>query len=601
MRRVSYITVITTVCALTVSGLTVLASGAASAQPAAHSSPGHAVAQRPTVAFRGVPGSATRITANTPVASTHRQIQPDPVTDIAPEALLFPDSTTGPIAQSGAASDFAAPALASPISVKSSQVRSAPGLIKSINGLSELDSAAVNDGREVTPPDQGLCSGRDPSLAGNPMVVWEMVNIAVREMTPDGTQVRPDMTLAQLFRDPFDEGDPRCFWDQSTQSFIFTEIGFPLATGPSPSLENTTVDIAVLNHLGFASYQFDTSLGGQCLGDQPQVGFNLDAVIVSTNQFCGPRQGFVGPIVLVISLPQLALEAATVNDAVFGPLSLPGSLAISLDPAHGPGLVNAYMVNSFPFTATGARNPNASTLGLWTITNTAAVTSGTGTPVISGTVIPSETYGFPVRAASTGSGTVVRVIPGTLNGQPHNFPITSEAFLAANDSRINSAIEAKPGFGGIQLYAALETALTPAGDSAARDGVAWFQVNALGQSVVNQGYIAQAGAYLLYPVIAKTVNGPPTVAFSMTGPAINPSSAFSVVDSGIITIVGAGTGPHLSFSDAPPFNRARWGDYSAAAVLPDNSGIWFGEEYIPPASDQADRDNWGTSLFEVSR
>jgi len=272
-----------------------------------------------------------------------------------------------------------------------------------------------------------------------------------------------------------------------------------------------------------------------------------------------------------------------------------------VDPAHGPGLSNAYMVNSFPFTQTGARNLGANTLGFWTITSTGSVTSGIGTPVITGTVIPSEAYAFPVRAASTGSGTVVRVVPGILNGQPHNFPITSEAFLAVNDSRINSAIEAKPGFGGIQLYAALETSLTPAGDSAARDGVAWFQLNAISQSVVNQGYIAESGAYLLYPVIAKTVNGPPTVAFSMTGPAINPSSAFSAVNSGSITIVGAGTGPHLSFSDAPPFNRARWGDYSAAAVLPDNSGIWFAEEYIPPVGDQADRDNWGTSLFEVSR
>jgi hypothetical protein len=323
-------------------------------------------------------------------------------------------------------------------------------------------------------------------------------------------------------------------------------------------------------------------------------------VVVSTNEFCGPGLSvFEGPIVLVISKGQLVLEEATVNDATIGPVSLPGNLAISLDPAHGPGFSSAYLVNSFPFTSAGARNLNASTLGLWTISNTSSVTRG-GTPVITGTVIPSETYAFPVRAASTGSGAIVRVVPGTLNGQPHNFPITSEAFLAVNDSRLNSAIEAVRVVGRIQLYATLETSLTPAGDSAVRDGVAWFQVDPAGRTVVNQGYIAESGAYLLYPVIAKSTHGTPAVAFSLTSPTINPSSGFSTVGSDSITIVAAGAGPHLSFSDSPPFNRARWGDYSAAAVLPDDSGIWFAEEYIPPVSDQADRDNWGTSLFEVS-
>jgi hypothetical protein len=49
----------------------------------------------------------------------------------------------------------------------------------------------------------------------------------------------------------------------------------------------------------------------------------------------------------------------------------------------------------------------------------------------------------------------------------------------------------------------------------------------------------------------------------LSGPVDHqPSAAFTRLDSGQITTVAAGTGPHLSFSDAPPFNEARGGDYS---------------------------------------
>ena len=64
--------------------------------------------------------------------------------------------------------------------------------------------------------------------------------------------------------------------------------------------------------------------------------------------------------------------------------------------------------------------------------------------------------------------------------------------------------------------------------------------------------------------------------------------------------MAAGAGPHLSFSDAPPYNTARWGDYSFAQPDPDGYGIWLATEYIPPAADQDPYDNWGTYVFEVN-
>ena len=98
------------------------------------------------------------------------------------------------------------------------------GLLQNFNGLSDLDQAKVNGGvgfGEVTPPDQGMCIGRDPLLPGSPKVAFEAINSAVRETTPSGAPLRPDFSLATLFQDPFAQGDPRCLYDAAPVA-VFT-------------------------------------------------------------------------------------------------------------------------------------------------------------------------------------------------------------------------------------------------------------------------------------------------------------------------------------------------------------------------------------------
>jgi hypothetical protein len=101
------------------------------------------------------------------------------------------------------------------------------------------------------------------------------------------------------------------------------------------------------------------------------------------------------------------------------------------------------------------------------------------------------------------------------------------------------------------------------------------------------------------PAIGAPQFGSPEMVFTITSATINPSSAYTRLGSGQITTVAAGAGPHLSFSDAPPFNSARWGNYSFAQPDPDGNGVWMSTEYIPPAADQDPQDNWGTYVFEV--
>jgi hypothetical protein len=469
-------------------------------------------------------------------------------------------------------------------------------VVRGFNGLSNLNSYNLN-GFPVTPPDQGLCVGRDPTLKGSPEAVWEPINLAARETSVNGTPLRPDVSLATLFQDPYAEGDVRCLYDPGTRSFYFTEIGFPVATGPASDDNNTTADVVVMNSRGVAAYQFDTSLGGptagDCFGDQPKTGFDNNALVISTDEYCGPTESnYEGAIALVISKSQLVAEAPTVNDAVLGPVSLAGNPVVGLDPAIGTGTGTEYLVNSVPFLANGDNNPVANTLGLWTLSNDASVTTGHGTPALTGEVIPSEPYAFPVAATSTGNGSTA----------PYgNFIITSETALNPDDSRMSAPVTVTrtPG-GGIRLWTALDAAVTPHGDSTARDGAAWFQIDPARPRVVNQGYVAAKGAYLIYPAILAPQHGPTAMVFTITSSSINPSAAFTTLGSNTITTVAAGAGPHLSFSDGPPYFQARWGDYSFAAPDPDGSGIWLGTEYIPPAAFQDPYDNWGTYVFEVS-
>jgi hypothetical protein len=535
--------------------------------------------------YAGTPGAAERLTqaasvSSLPkVASAFRNEGPRALT---PLGLGKPSAIGASVAPAKSA-----------VTVSGEVSRS--GVIAAFNGLSDLNSDNLN-GFPITPPDQGLCVGRDSTLAGSPKTVWEPINLAARETTPGGALLRPDVSLATLFQDTFAEGDVRCLYDAATQSFYFTEIGFPVATGPAADDNNTTADVVVMNKRGVAAYQFDTSLGGpgagDCFGDQPKAGFDNNALVISTDEFCGPTESnFEGALALVISKPELVAEAATVNDSAIGPVSLAGNPVTGMDPAIGTGSDTGYLVNSVPFLANGNNNPVGNTLGLWTLSGSASVTTGHGTVRLTGKVLPSEPYAFPVPATSTGNGSTTTV-DGTV--------ITSETALNPDDSRISGPVEVTRGLGGqIQLWTALDAAVSPNGE-AARDAAAWFRIDATRQHVIQQGYVTARNASLLYPAVGAPQFGSPEIVFTITSATINPSAAFTRLGSDQITTVAAGAGPHLSFADAPPFSSPRWGDYSFAQPDPDGNGVWMATEYIPPTADQDPQDNWGTDVFEVT-
>jgi hypothetical protein len=472
-----------------------------------------------------------------------------------------------------------------------STAKTRSSVTSSFDGLNNL----VNDRLygALTPPDQGLCVGPDHTIKHTPDAVWEVVNEVGRETTKSGAVLAGPMNLPTLFQDPNAFSDPRCLFDPSTQSFYFTEIGFP-ANGPNSTETNTVNDVLVVNAHGAATYQFDSSLGGTCLGDQPKVGFNNNALVISTDEYCGSTlSNYEGAIVQVISKSQLVAEKPRVNWAESAPVSLAGNPVVGLDPAINTGTPTGYLVNSVPFKADGSNNPVGTTLGLWTLADTASVTTGKGIPVLASKVLRSEPYAFPIMAPSTGNGSTT-----SFDGQT----ITSEKALNPDDSRLAGPVNVTRGPGGsLNLWTALDAAVNPTSGPAIKDGAAWFQINTGRGAIVRQGYVAaRGGASLLYPAVYPTCNCAATVVFTITSPTLNPSAAFAVLGRPGIKIVGPGSGPHLSFSDAPPFNSPRWGDYSWAGPDPESGQVWMATEYIPPTSEWDGFDNWGTYVFAVN-
>jgi hypothetical protein len=564
-----------------VGALTCLAAMPAAASQAATLTPAASAAST-----FGATSHSPRLAASANGVAGFKPVAPNPAIENAqtPRALTKDKSPGGPNPAAQATGAGATKVSAG------SATKGRGSVTNAFDGLNDLTNDQLFGA--LTPPDQGLCVGPDHTLKGAPDAVWEVVNEVGQETTKAGAILTGPLNLPTLFQDPNAFSDPRCLFDPSTQSFYFTQISFP-AAGPNALEENTVNDVLVINSHGAATYQFDSSMSGQCLGDQPKVGFDNNALIISTDEYCGANQTEIGAQVQVISKSQLVNEAATVNFSVSAPLSLAGDPIVGLDPAINTGTPTAYLVNSVPFLADGSNNPVGNTLGLWTVGNTASVTSGTGTPTLASKVLPSEPYAFPVPAPSTGNGSVTM-----FNG----FPITSEAALNPDDSRLSGPVNVTPGPGGsVNLWTALDAAVVPSSGTAVRDGAAWFEINTRSGSVINQGFVAASGnASLLYPAMQASSGGKAAMVFTITSPTVNPSAAFTLIGKPAITIVGAGAGPHTSFADAPPFNSPRWGDYSQAATDPQTGDIYMATEYIPPAAEADGFDNWGTFVFGVT-
>lgn len=464
-------------------------------------------------------------------------------------------------------------------------------------GLNSVDSFNTN-GFVLEPPDQGLCVG---NVLGQ-KVVAEIINDVVAFYTPGGKLVAGPTNLNVFFGESATEfvSDPRCVFDTSTQTFFFTVVAY----APTISGVPTHDDVLVLRSNGAASvYRADTTFAHDaagrcpCFGDQPKVGIDQHNVYVSTDEFGGPAQFFeTGAAVIAFAKSDLVRGAHAVHIAEYLNLTLKGIGVTALQPAITIGSAQQeFFLNAFPYTDEAQLHPNlvSHTLGLWALFDPGAVANGQ-VPKLSATLISSETYAYPVPALST-------------NG--------SSLATLTNDSRMQQ-VEYING----HLLGALNSAVNADNDPVTRDGAAWFELTPVlnhdqdvdGASFIQQGYLATAGKFLIYPAIVQATNGTIGIAFSITSRTLNPSTGYAVLASGStqfskLHITQFGSGPDKGFTcNIVGFQHCRWGDYSWAGLDPNGIDLWMAAEDIVPhvatqiVSGQALKTDWGTQVWDVN-
>src|SRR5260221_1063314 len=405
------------------------------------------------------------------------------------------------------------------------------GTLHNFRGLTAEQSFNLNPFPfEVHPPDQALCVGHDGSIAGNPKVVFEVINLAISEYDTSGNILSSDLLpsgqdgMNDFFGEPgtpFLGGelvsDPNCIFDAATNSFYFEAIALDLFA-TSPTFTESHADLVVYNaSTGDATeYQFDTSdvlptpnTGCPCLGDQGKLGIDNNAVYISMDEFQNDLATQNGATLVSIHKSEVAAKSGTIFASFFNNIDIAGVPVTSLQPAVSVSPSNVeYLVNSFPFLDEFQNiNPTSKALGFWTVTNDEDIPNSDVT--LTGTVIASERYAFNVPAASTGDGTV--------------FAKT----IQNNDDRMMQAE-----FVGGNVWAALDSAVNIAGDPVTRDGVAWFKIGVHSVTVRQQGFIGSPHNNLLFPSIQVTAEGTVGIAFSLTGPTLNPTAAYIVRKAG---------------------------------------------------------------------
>ncbi len=476
------------------------------------------------------------------------------------------------------------------------QSGSDPSLLHNFNGLSGQSNANIAKVL-VHPPDQGLCVGHDPSIAGDPEVEFELINLVIAEYNVNGVSQTSALlpggkeNLNNFFNEPnfpFAGGelvsDPRCIYDKPTNTFFFSVIAACTpAVGCTTALESH-MDLVVYNATSGAAREYkidDTNPfnpGCPCLGDQPKIGVDNNAIYLSVDEYQNLAAGGTienGADVYVISKSQLVKEV-TARFTAFFDIKIGGIPITSLQPAISTSPTDTeFLANSFPFLVDGETNPVAHTLGSWTVTGDSNVTTGNFSAVVlSGKIISSETYAFPVLALSTGS-----LAKGT------------SPYLNPDDSRLQTCQ-----FVSGDTWCSLSTAIGIKKDPETRDGVAWFELSTSG-SIAAQGYVAAAGKYLIYPAIVHSASGSTGIVFTLTSPSINPSAAYAFAASGTafdgVKIAALGISPSTD-------GFSRWGDYSWATLDPNGTDLWMATEYIPPVSSQNPITNFGTRIFDVA-
>jgi hypothetical protein len=542
------------------------------------------------------------------------------------------------------------------------------GVVARFEGLNHFDSRYSGGGNAFSgePPDQGLCVG------GN--YVFEIVNSVVQVYTKSGTplitgdKVFPDgpsvgLTLNEFYglppsfvrpAGPFGPFmfDTSCLYDPSSQRWFVTSANLDQdpVTGAFTGANQVWLAVSTsADPLGsWRIWTIDTSNNGQngtpdhgcpggyCFGDYPQIGMDAHGFYITTNEFEFFGDGFNGAQLYALSKDDLVAGVdPTMQMFENVPTSTYGDVAYTMQPVNAlPADWATTAGGSMYFGMSGSAYTTglARSIVLYGLSNTGSLDTDTPDLALDETSVPTQPYATPGFAQQQ-------------NGpMPLLACVNSRACIGTQYPNIKAPIVLDAGNSG-KVYGAwlhegdvyLTTGTPLTGSGAAwyntnngawkaikqRTGVAWFvlrpatSAGSLGASLLDDGYLAVAGANLTYPSIVVGPTGAGAIGATLVGPTYFPSAAVARFAPGqaptAVQITGQGVGPNDGFTATGEGGYdPRWGDYGAATVTPDGT-MWLASEYTPSRCTVAEFDldttcgytrtfyaNWSTHITAVA-
>jgi hypothetical protein len=496
------------------------------------------------------------------------------------------------------------------------------GAATGFNGLTQREQRLADGGNQfsIEPPDQGLA-------VGNGYVV-EAVNLALRIRPATGATGASVVSLNRFF---FDESgivratattpakyghfvsDPRAYFHAATGHWFVTILSIDTNPATGGFVGRSRVHVAVSQTAdpngAWRIYSIETTntgkpghVGCPCFGDQPLIGADANGFYITTNEFPIFVGGFNGAQVYAVSINDLENAAVLAPRMVaFDNLPLAEGPAYTLQPAIAPPGVaydggTAYFLSALDFTATLDDR-----IALWTLTNTASLSSAQPALELKSIVLQSQSYGQPPDSQQKPGPTPFGDLIKGLKIATEHLPL-----IAGNDDRMQQVM-----FDGANLWGALNTVVKPE-NGPTRVGTAYFVVQpsvarsgAVSATIVRQGYLSVNNNSVLYPSVAVNSSRVAAIGLTLVGPDYYPSAAYVRLSGAgapnTLNIAAAGAAPEDGFTgyvSQQDSRTARWGDYSAATV--DEAGnLWFATEYIP-ALPRTQLANWGTYIGKIT-
>lgn len=401
----------------------------------------------------------------------------------------------------------------------------------------------------------------DCTLAVGPTRVMAAVNVDLLGYDKLGTQQFRWANFTALFNPVLPNGaqlfDPKLAYDHYADRWIVCIAG----RRPAPQGSWILLGVSQTGDPAGAYWIWSTDAtvdGGTATNnwaDYPMLGFDTQAIYVSTNQFAFGG-GYSYAKLRIFNKAELYGGGTGPGHNIrwwdFTNLkNSDGSAAFSVQPAcHFQGLggnPNAYLVNSL--------FPSGSSLTMWTLSNPLGLWAG-GAPSLTSTAVACRSYSLPPGAVQKDGGATR---------------------IATNDIRLLNAVFQSAG-GVLRLWTTHTSGFSWPGDSEARSVVQWYEIDVPTRAVAQQGAYGASGRHYFFPVIQTDVTRNAHIAFGRSAA----DEYGQMRQTGRLASDAPNTlqGSSLVMAGQSAYTGGRWGDYFGIARDPaDARTVWSYGEY----------------------